>query len=443
VIPFSSLIQNGDIHLVRDARLRALLPTSVGEVVGRIRSVKLLNQARIAFYAATSSFVSDPLAPVRVQAAALRAKSELRRANFVIQFFDRNTASNYKLMLPATTEIRQELERLLRERPVPLPSPRMNHDSFRRCRSRAAEGGARHARAAGRRACGHLALQGCDNHFFWLSLYEMQSPLPDHFPLETDTRRHNAGVAHLWHTVRRDWPRLLLDVVVLILGITISFALEQRRSSAADRKKERYALNAVHDDLVRDTLQLTSDMRTLYTQASHLGALLDSTQVKHLSTDTIAAIFNHDALQFQTFLLTQSAFDQMKATGASTTIRNRALVRRLVGFYSSGMRRLYAWDDIAREHMVDRIQPYVTEHVPFSMGQLARQSGALALNSGSALIGRFVADDYLQLAHSPEFLKLLLRAQYIKMNQRRSYGVAVADMRSLLVDLDRELAGGA
>jgi hypothetical protein len=93
--------------------------------------------------------------------------------------------------------------------------------------------------------------------------------------------------------------------------------------------------------------------------------------------------------------------------------------------------------------MVDRIQPYVTEHVPFSMGQLARQSGALALNSGSALIGRFVADDYLQLAHSPEFLKLLLRAQYIKMNQRRSYGVAVADMRSLLVDLDRELAGGA
>ncbi len=131
VIPFAALIQNGDIHLVRDARLRALLPTYVDELVARTRSVDMLNQARIALSAATlPNYVPDRLAPVRVRAAALRAKPELRRAMDATRFFDRNTVGNYKLMLRATTEIRQELERALGERPVPLPVPRLRRDSF-------------------------------------------------------------------------------------------------------------------------------------------------------------------------------------------------------------------------------------------------------------------------------------------------------------------------
>ena len=131
VIPFSSLIQNGGIHLVRDARLRALLPTYVDELVARTRSVDLVNQARVALTAATlPNYVPDRLAPVRMRAAALRAKPELRRAMDATRFFDRNTVGNYNLMLRATTEIRQELERVLGERPVPLPVPRLRRDSF-------------------------------------------------------------------------------------------------------------------------------------------------------------------------------------------------------------------------------------------------------------------------------------------------------------------------
>ena len=286
----------------------------------------------------------------------------------------------------------------------------------------------------------HLAVRARERQLFLSSHTRWKRRTSTALPLETDTRPRPAGAGQLWHTLRRDWPRLLLDVVVLILGITISFALEQRRSSAADRKKERYALAAVHDDLVRDTLQLTSDIRRVYAQASNLGALLDSTQIRHLSTDTIAAIFNGAATQYQGFTLTQSAFDQMKATGATATIRNRALVRRLVGFYSSGMRRVDAWDDIARDHMVDRVQAYITDHVPFSMALLARQSAGLAANHRIGTMSRFVAGDYLQLARSPTFLNLLLRQQYIKIRQGDTYAVAVADMRSLLTDLDRELA---
>ena len=131
VTPFAALIQNGDIHLIRDGRLRALLPTYVDELVARTHSVGMLNQARIALMATTlPSHVPDRFAPVRVRAAALRARPELGRAMDATRFLDRNTVANYKLMLRATTEIRLELERVLGVRPMPLPVPRMDRDSF-------------------------------------------------------------------------------------------------------------------------------------------------------------------------------------------------------------------------------------------------------------------------------------------------------------------------
>ena len=240
--------------------------------------------------------------------------------------------------------------------------------------------------------------------------------------------------------MRRDWPRLTLDVLVLILGISISFWIEKRRSNLGDRKKEQYALAAVHDDLVRDTLTLTADMHRLHQQASQLGALLDSARTNTLPADTVAAIINDAATQYMSFLLSESAFDQMKQTGTSQAIRNRNLTRALTAFYSSGMRKVYAWDDIAREHNAYRIAPYVTEHVPFSMALLAHQQAGVLPDGAFGPMVRFTAADYRSLASSPAFLKLMLRQQYIKIRQGQQYTAAIADMRALITSLDEELA---
>ena len=254
----------------------------------------------------------------------------------------------------------------------------------------------------------------------------------------TDASR--GGLHQLLHSLRRDWPRLTLDVLVLILGISISFWIEKRRSSLGDRSKERYALTAVHDDLVRDTLTLTADMRRLHDHAAQLGDLLDSARTNTLPADSVAAITNVAATQYLSFILSESAFDQMKQTGTSQTIRNRNLARVLTAFYSSGMRNVNSWDDIAREHTAYRIAPYVTEHVPFSMALLAHQQAGLLPNGAFGPMVRFTAADYRSLASSSAFLKLMLRQQYIKIRQGQWYGVALTEMRGLIASLDEELA---
>ncbi|GLC25101.1 hypothetical protein [Roseisolibacter agri] len=131
VTPFAALIQNGDIHLVRDSRLRALLPTYVGEIETRTRNVDALNQARVAFGAKEPSLIApDYGAPARVRGAVLRSRPGLHDAMRAMWFFNLNTTAHYRIMLRATTELRQELERVLGERPVPLSAPRINRDSF-------------------------------------------------------------------------------------------------------------------------------------------------------------------------------------------------------------------------------------------------------------------------------------------------------------------------
>jgi len=131
VAPFAALLANGDIHLVQDAKLRKLLPIYVGEIETRTQNVDALNQARVAFISSShASSVPDHGAPLRVRAATLRSRGRIHEAMESLAFFNRNTVSHYRIMRHATAEMRMELERVLRERPVTMTAPRLQRDSF-------------------------------------------------------------------------------------------------------------------------------------------------------------------------------------------------------------------------------------------------------------------------------------------------------------------------
>lgn len=131
VTPFTAMIQNGDIHLVRDARLRAMLPVYVGEIQTRTHEVDEFNAIQKQVLLRYPAILTlRPRPPAREHAAALRADAEVWRLVWVSATANRNMISHNRLMLRATSELREELERVLGERPVPLPQPRLRRDSF-------------------------------------------------------------------------------------------------------------------------------------------------------------------------------------------------------------------------------------------------------------------------------------------------------------------------
>ena len=131
VTPFAAMIQNGDIHLVRDARLRAMLPAYVGEIQTRTHEVDEFNAIQKQVLLRYPAILTlRPRPPAREHAAALRADPEVWRLVWLSATANGNMLSQNRIMLRATSALRAELERVLGERPVPLPQPRLRRDSF-------------------------------------------------------------------------------------------------------------------------------------------------------------------------------------------------------------------------------------------------------------------------------------------------------------------------
>lgn len=130
VTPFAAPIQNGDIHLVEDQRLRALIGPYVDEIQSRIRTVDALTEARMAFLARTPLLMGNAHDALGVRASALRSQPALRDVMATLRFLDRNTVAQFRIMRQVTLELRRELERVLGERPLPPSTPRIVRDSF-------------------------------------------------------------------------------------------------------------------------------------------------------------------------------------------------------------------------------------------------------------------------------------------------------------------------
>src|SRR5690349_2573027 len=96
-------------------------------------------------------------------------------------------------------------------------------------------------------------------------------------------RRHGAPppapptVRKLLLVLREDWPRLVIELLVLVLGITASFALDQWRREREDRQLERRTLEGLHENLVADTVTLAAAEARLGRMARGYAELLGGT----------------------------------------------------------------------------------------------------------------------------------------------------------------------
>lgn len=130
---FTMIVQSGDINLVRDAKLRVLIPTYVGEIENRMGELEAIDNSQIEGGSLATAlpiyrrFVGTPTAS---EASRLRESSDLYGIFEHQRFLMRNAIAFYRIMLRMTTELRLELERYLEEKPVTYPKPRLLRDSF-------------------------------------------------------------------------------------------------------------------------------------------------------------------------------------------------------------------------------------------------------------------------------------------------------------------------
>jgi hypothetical protein len=229
-------------------------------------------------------------------------------------------------------------------------------------------------------------------------------------------------VRRVLEVLRDDWPRLAIEVLVLVAGITISFALDEWRTERGNRRTERRALELIRDDLVADSAMLATLDRRLAAMVRAHAALLDGPPADSID------IYMDLAISYVIFMKTDVAYEQLRQTGDARHLRNRKLFDDVVQAYNNEYTRAGEWDAINRDFVLDRMIPYLDDNAPF-VDAGTRDGIALGM-----------APVYHRLIRTDRFRNLLRTERNFRDLQRLVYRLAAQRGATLLRDVRRELA---
>lgn len=154
------------------------------------------------------------------------------------------------------------------------------------------------------------------------------------------------------------WPNKLIDLIVVIAGVTIAFALTNwQQGSQAEAKQHRY-LTLLRNDLVKDRDVLVEDMKGLREQIHKCNRLLALTKEKDPKPDSLNYLLTGIMSQ-ATFSPNNFTFQAIGQSGDISGIDDVDLMRELSELYLGTYPSIKEVERIAlnsfEEHIVGRI----------------------------------------------------------------------------------------
>lgn len=208
----------------------------------------------------------------------------------------------------------------------------------------------------------------------------------------------------------------LLQLAVVVLGVTISLGLDEWRG--------RRAADAEAADLeARLAADLGTDLEDLALASDRTGRFVDAyarllaPDADTLPDDSLDR-FVDAAVSYALFLPNDEAYEGMRQTGASDLLDPdlRADVLRL---YTRTYGRASEWGDINRQFVLDRMIPYLEANAPETSAQ----------TDGTTWIG--LAAAFRALQDDAHFRNLLRTNLLFKGAQRAVYDSTAAEARRL------------
>lgn len=237
--------------------------------------------------------------------------------------------------------------------------------------------------------------------------------------------------------LRDEWPRLLLDLAILVAGITASFALEDWRQRRQDEATERRAWATVAENLAADTTQLASRLAQLRTQVDACDRLLAGA----VPPDSAGLLLDR-AMVYVTFVPTDYGYDELRRTSSARELRARGLLGDLARLHGRAYALATEWDAINRRFLLDRFYPYLEAEAP---APYLDPDAATALRGGrtaAARAGLGLSASHAALAGERRFRNLLVSDRFYKGGQAQVYARALDQARGTLAAVRAALADG-
>ena len=174
----------------------------------------------------------------------------------------------------------------------------------------------------------------------WLRLMEEKIQENESVEIPGETAAQPSLVPHKKQTVsgliKEMWPAYLIEIIVIILGISITLALEEWRDNSKEKHLEQIYLKNLQTDIQTDLTSLSqaiSGTKTLLQKGNELLGYARSADNKNISPGQV----NEDVraiLGRPNFISSDASFTDLKSSGNLHLIKDIQLKNLLFAYYN-------------------------------------------------------------------------------------------------------------
>jgi hypothetical protein len=157
----------------------------------------------------------------------------------------------------------------------------------------------------------------------------------------------------------------LFEIIVIFLGISISFWFDEWRDNRKDKEMERKHLSDLRDNLQQDTFTLSFQIKIgqKFVNSSRKLATFKN------DADILDSLNNHiDNATSYLFLQTnQTAYEEIKQTGHTSLITNDTLKKSILGHYTIAVPACVEWGNVDKNYTMTQLIPEMTNYFPVAI----------------------------------------------------------------------------
>lgn len=203
--------------------------------------------------------------------------------------------------------------------------------------------------------------------------------------------------------------KYLSEILVIIIGITLSFVFDEWRSGRKDRRDESGYLRLLAEDLTSDTAVLGAYI-SMEKEAIRCTERLANFSSAEEVRDSLFYLLDRCA-SYVEFAPSNSAYEELRQTGKTTLLRDAALRRGIFILYTQVYGNLAEWTRVDKAQVLSHLIPELNNHMP-----VPRDSAALAPYAGNIEAlqkGKLNHLLHTEIAFKESVLKMLQNAKSI------------------------------
>lgn len=206
-----------------------------------------------------------------------------------------------------------------------------------------------------------------------------------------------------------NWKNHLIELIVVIFGISIAFAIDKYAEKIKDQDQMVLALRSFGDDLQRDIKTFEENqVPTNQRRVAELDFILEKLRSEELESDSLHRMVG-SMFSSANSRITNATYESLKSSGKLEDIPNVELRRKIVSHYESNYKQSDYISNINTDYY-DRLLTYVSEHSSaifdrdFGDVKLLSDPGFRSMIARWRNIVNFKVSEYKRMANSSKKL---------------------------------------